>query len=140
MGIIDGVVRALFKTSQDGKLLFFPWGALGRGYVLPDIKMKQEIEGFVKKFYILLFSAFLIYPIGKTAIGLITLNPHYGQFFVISVMVVIYFLLMGWYYIKIKSYTDGLEPTTEKLQIKESYQTHHLVLPIAGGSPQAWLP
>jgi hypothetical protein len=34
MGYFDALTSNAFKTAPDGRKLFFPWGVLGRGYVL----------------------------------------------------------------------------------------------------------
>jgi hypothetical protein len=34
MGSFDAMTNRYFKSAQDGSKLFFPWGMLGRGYVV----------------------------------------------------------------------------------------------------------
>ena len=34
-----------FKISQDGRVLFFPWGVLSRGYVLPSEDDYERLQG-----------------------------------------------------------------------------------------------
>ena len=34
MGYFDALTSGTFKTTPDGKRLFFPWGTLGRGYIV----------------------------------------------------------------------------------------------------------
>ncbi|HWW99406.1 hypothetical protein [Collimonas sp.] len=51
MGYFDGLANSNFKKSQDGHTLFFPWGVLGRGRVLPDEAAADKVRGFVKRYY-----------------------------------------------------------------------------------------
>jgi hypothetical protein len=34
MGFFNALTSSGFKTGQDGRKLFFPWGVLGRGYII----------------------------------------------------------------------------------------------------------
>jgi hypothetical protein len=34
MGYFDGLTSGSFKTTEDGRRLFFPWGVLGSGYAI----------------------------------------------------------------------------------------------------------
>jgi hypothetical protein len=36
MGYFDVLTVGCFKTAQDERKLFFPWGILGRGYIIPS--------------------------------------------------------------------------------------------------------
>jgi hypothetical protein len=33
---IDALTNSSFKTTKDGRRFFFPWGVLGRGYLIPN--------------------------------------------------------------------------------------------------------
>ena len=35
MGYFDAITSGSFKTAPDGRQLFFPWGVIGHGYVIP---------------------------------------------------------------------------------------------------------
>ena len=41
MGYFDALTSSAFKTTPDGRRLFFPWGALGHGY---EIGPEQDYE------------------------------------------------------------------------------------------------
>ena len=51
MGYFDGLTDGIFKTDSEGRFLFYPWGVLGKGYVLPDDSKKQEVRQFVSLWY-----------------------------------------------------------------------------------------
>ena len=42
MGYLDAVTSSYLRTGKDGRRLFYPWGAMGRGYVVPT---EDEFEG-----------------------------------------------------------------------------------------------
>ena len=50
MSYFDGLSDGLCKTDKDGNLIFYPWGILGKGYILPDEHRKKRIKRF-KSFY-----------------------------------------------------------------------------------------
>ena len=41
MGYFDALTSSAFKTTEDGRRLFFPWGVLGRGYVLSQSQYER---------------------------------------------------------------------------------------------------
>ena len=51
MGYFDGIVDGNFKTTDDGVLLYYPFGVLGKGYVIPTNEKKQEIRKRLKWLY-----------------------------------------------------------------------------------------
>jgi hypothetical protein len=51
MGYFDALTSGTFKTGQDGQRLFFPWGTLGRGYVIESEsdyeRLRQQVKAFL---------------------------------------------------------------------------------------------
>ena len=51
MGYFDALTSSAFKTADDGGKLFFPWGTLGRGYVLGSdedyLRLRRQIKIFM---------------------------------------------------------------------------------------------
>lgn len=43
MGFLDNQVRFKFKTAEDGRHVYFPWGVFGRGYIVPSEADRQRI-------------------------------------------------------------------------------------------------
>ncbi|MEN6620314.1 MAG: hypothetical protein ABFD50_02030 [Smithella sp.] len=105
MGYFDGLTDACFKTNMQGTTLFYKWGVLGKGYILPSIEKKDEIRKFVKLYYMVSL---------PTIIGA-------GAFinWLWAMLLVIPFFI--WFQIKISSLTKGLAISNEKLTLKESY-------------------
>ena len=54
MGYFDGLTSGNFKTAPDGRRLFFPWGYLGRGYVLPSDNTPTGYASQLKTYYVVL--------------------------------------------------------------------------------------
>jgi hypothetical protein len=50
MGYFDGLASGSFKTSQDGRRLFFPWGVLGSGYAIASEQDYQRLRQHVKAY------------------------------------------------------------------------------------------
>ena len=45
MGYFEGLTSSSFKTTQDGRRLFFPWGVLGGGYIITSEQDYQQLVG-----------------------------------------------------------------------------------------------
>jgi small-conductance mechanosensitive channel len=64
MGYFDALTSASFKTAADGRKLFYPYGIIGRGYVLTSDAEYEKLRGSYKTivvigFVIIICSAFL---------------------------------------------------------------------------------
>jgi hypothetical protein len=57
MGIFDGMTSSNFKTAQDGRRLFFPWGYMGRGYVLASEQDGERMRRWLKTYYLAMLAA-----------------------------------------------------------------------------------
>src|SRR5206468_824899 len=55
MGYFDGLTSSSFKTGQDGRKLFFPWGAMGRGYTIESERDYERLRSQVKSYIIVSF-------------------------------------------------------------------------------------
>ena len=106
MDYFDGLTDAKFKTDAQGRLLFYPWGILGKGYVLPDESRKQQVRRFVRLSYI------VFWPV---MIGTMIFIGWIFSF------VVLFFLFL-WYYFETSRFLEGLSATGEKLSLSESYK------------------
>ena len=52
MGYFDGVTAAAFKKDSQGRELFFIWGKLGRGRVVPTEADGAAVRNYLKNYYI----------------------------------------------------------------------------------------
>jgi hypothetical protein len=53
MGYLDALVAGSFKTTASGQRLFFPWGILGRGYVIPSEREFEQLRRYLKVYQLL---------------------------------------------------------------------------------------
>ena len=69
MGFLDHLtsMAVIFKKDDDGKLLFYPRIAFGKGYILSGDEKKEEIHRFVKRYYMVTLSLIFV-------AGIITLD------------------------------------------------------------------
>jgi hypothetical protein len=44
MRLFDRAIERLFRTTEDGQELFYPWGSWGRGYIIPSDKDYQRLR------------------------------------------------------------------------------------------------
>jgi Ca2+/Na+ antiporter len=104
MGYFDALSSACFKTAQDGRRLFFPWGVLGRGYVIESEQDSKRIEHEIKIFMIVS----LILVIGFGQFG------FYLQSFVVAALLIGVYVVRAWYLLR------RLQRSDERLSLKES--------------------
>jgi hypothetical protein len=61
MGFLDRLVNGGFKTTEDGRKLFFPHGNLGRGYIIPSEVEFQRLQKWIRAFIIWQICLFVIF-------------------------------------------------------------------------------
>lgn len=47
MGYFNGLVSGLFKLDKAGRVVFYPWGVLGKGYIITEKPVADGILRFV---------------------------------------------------------------------------------------------
>jgi hypothetical protein len=52
MGYFDGLTSGSFKTTEDGRRHFFPWGVLGGGYAIASEQDYQRLRTQVKTYMV----------------------------------------------------------------------------------------
>jgi hypothetical protein len=61
MGYFDVLTNGYFKTAQDGRKLFFPWGVLNRGYTIASeqdyLRLQQQIKIYMVVSLVLVISS-----------------------------------------------------------------------------------
>lgn len=112
MGYFDGLTEACFKKSNLGKTIFYPWGSLGKGFLV----LEPQKEAQLRKFSRLAFWVpVLIITISHVAFGV-------WASLIFFVFYTIIFLVL------LKKYTAGLPVATERLGFREAYRNsakHH---------------
>jgi hypothetical protein len=107
MGYLDAVTSRNFKTAADGRRLYFPWGAGGRGYVLASEQDYERLQLQTKIF--LAVSLVLI-------IGTVVLQAWIS-------LVAAVVLLMGFQWLWARSLAKRLQPSEERLSLQETWTT-----------------
>ena len=104
MGYFDALTSSCFKTAQDGRKLFFPWGVWGRGYAVASEQDYERLRRQVKAYMV----ASLV-PIIVTA----ALQAYVGA-------LVIGVLLVAFYLVWMRFLLRGLLPSDERLSVQGS--------------------
>jgi hypothetical protein len=106
MGYFDGLASAIIKKDKDNQPVYYPWGVLGKGYVLPDAERETAIKNMVILFYQIFFGILLLH--------LILLKN-------ILIFVLITIALIVWFLLKSRQLTKDCPVSDEKLTLKEGY-------------------
>ena len=143
MGYFDALTSSYFKTAQDGRKHYFPWGIWGRGYVVPTEADYNRLQRKMK-------TALIIWLVVIVATASLR---HY------MVALVAAALFIAFHAIWTRSLVRGLPPSDERLSWGESMGTQArahgagtlwalliiTLLLVAGGvfllivEPEAWL-
>ena len=105
MGYFRTLTNSSFKLDSEGNTIFFPWGILGKGYVLPNNEIEENIRKFLTAYYL----------IGLTLLLIIVVFLNLW----IVVILLIPFSFIIWS-IQAKRYIKGLDQSSEKLSIKDN--------------------
>ncbi len=94
-----------FQKARDGRMLFYPWGALGRGYVVASPKDEERLRRWIKVY----IGAMLALLMGAG------MSSQYVAGAVIAVVALIFYYVWARYYL-----TRGLPPADEKMRLREA--------------------
>jgi hypothetical protein len=107
MKFLEAVVSFSFKTAEDGRLLYFPRGALGRGYIVPSNEEALRLRRQLKCFWAILFG-----------VGLVLTQLITYKFYVPAAILGALFLasaeIWTWYARR------RLQPSSERLSVREN--------------------
>jgi hypothetical protein len=106
-GYFNALTSGYFKTARDGRKVFFPSGAMGRGYAIPSDEVYERLARRIKIYLIVS----LVAVIGAVA------TKHYLIAFVIAGFSIIFYRIWTPYLVR------GLQPSDELLSIRESMAT-----------------
>jgi hypothetical protein len=107
MGYFDALTSGAFKTANDGRRLFFPWGVLGRGYIIPSEQDYERLRRQIKTYMIVT----LVLIIGASAL------QTYLAAGVITALLIVFYLVWARFLLR------GLQPSYERLSMEESMTT-----------------
>lgn len=106
MGYFEGLADASFKKDSKGNSVFYPWGVLGKGRVLPDETTKTKLRKFVILYYQIMLPTAILLGIFRLWLPSILFLTA---------------LTLG-FYIYVNQLTKNCPICTEKLTLKESYK------------------
>jgi hypothetical protein len=104
MGYFDGLTDGAFKTDAQGRHVFYPWGVMGKGYVMRDADNHQSMRRKIKWMYIV-------------TLPLIIINQSVWG---VKANLVFLPLYLIWYVLMLKRWTAGLEVSGEKITVAEA--------------------
>jgi len=105
MGYFRSLGDSSFKIDDCGNTIFFPWGILGKGYLLSDKKTEEKIRQFITWYHavglmlILIFGGFLM----LWGIAFVVLCP----------------MALAVWCLQAKHYIKGLKQSEERLTLKD---------------------
>lgn len=106
MGYFDGLADAAFKKDSNGNDVFYAWGVLGKGRILPDEATKIKLRTFLIRYYQ------IVLPVGML-LGILRLW--------LPAILILSLLTFGFYFY-VNQLTKNCPICTEKLTLKESYK------------------
>ena len=106
MGYFDSLFDGFFKTDSKGKSSFYPWGFLGKGYILPDAKTKQKVLGIITYYFI------------SSLILMLGVGVFWDWLFALALLPIFFM----WYYFTYSKLTKELLVTNSGLSLRESFK------------------
>ena len=103
MGYFDDPTGVLFKRDRNGNSVFFPWGILGSGRLLPDESTELRVRGYVRRWYRISLPMILGVAIVGGAWSFLLVLP-----------------LSAWFYFGLKPLLADCLYSEEKLSLKEA--------------------
>lgn len=106
MGYFDGLASGIIKKDKDNNPVYYPWGVLGMGYVLPDAERETTIKNRVILFYQLFLGLFFV---------------HLFLLKNVLIFAILTIVLIAWFLLKSRQLTKDCPKSDEKLTLKEGY-------------------
>lgn len=106
MGYFDGLASGIIKKDKDNNPVYYPWGVLGKGYVLPDAERETTIKNMVILFYQLFLGLFFV---------------HLFLLKNVLIFAILTIVLIAWFLLKSRQLTKDCPKSDEKLTLKEGY-------------------
>ncbi len=123
MGYFDGLID--FKTTIDGKIIYYPNSFWGKGFEVPNLEKKQEIQKSAKRLIKITFFSTWLISIGLgTSIVKVLSSENAWQWILVSLFIVM--LLIGiaiWHYRSTAKLTHGLTQSKVRFSILERWTT-----------------
>jgi hypothetical protein len=122
--LLDSLSAAAFKEDETGRMLYFPNGAMGSGYVVPDDAALGAIKSRLRWFYGALFISIGVgMPFLNNVVSKLELWPA------VAIYAGAATLLMLCAYLVTVSASSGLQKSDERLRFTEAVSTQAKNLP-----------
>jgi hypothetical protein len=106
MGYFEGLASGIIKKDKSDNPVYYPWGLLGKGYVLPNMERETAIKKMVILFYQLFFGLFFV---------------HLFLLKSVPIFALLVVALVIWFLVKSHQLTKDCPKSDEKLTLKEGY-------------------
>jgi hypothetical protein len=106
-GYFNALTSGYFKTARDGRKLFYPWGAMGRGYTIPSQEAYDRLHGRIKIYQLVSLVAI---------VGAVVVKYYLAAFIIAGLSIAFY---RAWTPYLVR----GLQPSDERLSMQESMAT-----------------
>ena len=116
MAQFDALGEVLFKKDVEGNTVFYKWGVLGRGVIIDTEERKVRIVAFVSRYYLLTFALIFL-------MQFLILVMHREIIQTTLLFLGIALVMAGWYLQAVGKLTHGLEYSTTRLTMENSWQT-----------------
>jgi hypothetical protein len=104
MGYFDALASGIFKKDERGSTVFYPWGVLGAGRLLPDEAAERRVFRFVKLYFV---------------VGLVLIGVG-GAFFPLWYSAALLPILLIWYYLQCTALVSTYPVSHSKLTINQA--------------------
>jgi hypothetical protein len=106
-GYFNALTSTSFMITEDGRKLFFPWGAMGRGYVIPSDEQYRRLHRQITIYQLVALVAIVVAASVQQFIGGLVIGT----------------LLFALYAAWVRHLVRGLPPSAEQLTRQESMIT-----------------
>jgi hypothetical protein len=106
-GYFNALTSTYFKITDDGRKLFFPWGALGRGYGIPSDEQYRRLHRQIMIYQIVSLVAIIAAAAAQQFLGALVIGA----------------LSIAFYVAWVRRLVRSLPPSGERLTREESMTT-----------------
>lgn len=112
MGYFNTLAIRNLKKDTSGRTVFYPIGAFGKGYILPDEAAEQRVNKFLIRYYQVSLAAIVTFGI-------------FDNWYMDAAIII---ALIAWFIGGTSSLVAGFPISNEKLGLKESYANQAAVV------------
>jgi hypothetical protein len=106
-GYFNGLTSTYFRITDDGRKLFFPWGAMRLGYAIPSDEQYRRLHRQIKIFHVVSLVAIIVAAAVQQVLGVLMIGA----------------LSLAFYAAWVRRLVRRLPPSAERLTRQESMIT-----------------